>query len=30
MEINHEIAMKLWTERYGKGVNQAKSTFSFK
>ncbi|MDR1230381.1 MAG: HNH endonuclease [Spirochaetaceae bacterium] len=24
MEINHEIAMKLWTERYGKGVNQAK------
>lgn len=23
MEINHENAMKLWTERFGKGVEQA-------
>jgi hypothetical protein len=24
MEINHENAMKLWKERFGKGVNEAK------
>jgi hypothetical protein len=24
MEINHEKAMKLWTERFGKGVTKAK------
>jgi hypothetical protein len=24
MEINHETAMKLWKERYGKGVEEAK------
>jgi hypothetical protein len=24
MEINHEAAMKLWTETYGKGVEEAK------
>ena len=24
MEINHETAMKLWKERYGKGVDEAK------
>jgi hypothetical protein len=23
MEINHETAMKLWKERYGKGVEKA-------
>jgi len=23
MEINHETAMKLWKERYGKGVEEA-------
>ena len=23
MEINHETAMKLWKERYGKGVAEA-------
>jgi hypothetical protein len=24
MEINHETAMKLWKERFGKGVEEAK------
>jgi hypothetical protein len=24
MEINHENAMRLWNERFGKGVNEAK------
>jgi hypothetical protein len=24
MEINHENAMRLWTKRYGKGVQEAR------
>jgi hypothetical protein len=24
MKVNHENAMRLWTERFGKGVEEAK------